>query len=699
MSDTIAPWLAELRKLEGIREDTDAARIVGFADDIGRAFPDESAYAHLMRDPTTQSWCGFILGYVLSKCGFRPPYNPSDDLKSFMWVDSFASFGVPVTPGLEQPGDILIFRDPHHITLYLSQDTTHYTCLGGNQGNMVKESTYSKSGLRAIRRPSATAIVTAPSPIDIGYPLIMIGTTGPIVSRLQQLLGIDNTGIFDAATDVAVRAFQASRGINVDGEVGPNTWGALLAATASVRPSTLRQQTVDAIIATAAVSDLARHKWSNGMAPRGYTKGMAVMFGVAYAKLLAKDSAALAMAAQPPASGKDAMALYADKFSAAGMNFFRNGGVDTLRALFILQTGLGLRESSGRYCEGRDQSVTNVEADTAEAGLFQQSWDSHTASSEIPKLFAAYSAGVRSFIEIFREGVTPTSRDLENFGAGQGAAFQALAKACPAFAVEAAAVGLRVLRTHWGPIIREEAEIVPAADILFRQVQSIVDAQPLDGDVIPPAKPDDELFIAIAFVLSQEGPMDANLKNQMLAELAKPSPNMRGMLLQALNAAPAGPTMPVIPVVQPLPGLGGIDLSKIGDLLTNPLVKKALGGQPVTINDVLPQIPTLLALLQGHAPPPPPSGSAVIVDPISPPVAPTVGMSNTAFNWSTGIGGAIAALTGSGAGLWGSPIPGSESFSIPGLLTFAAPLLMGAFGVPAPAVAAVTSLWKKLTSK
>jgi hypothetical protein len=50
-------------------------------------------------------------------------------------------------------------------------------------------------------------------------------------------------------------------------------------------------------------------------------------------------------------------------------------GIDTLRHLFVLMIGLGMRESSGRYCEGRDQSASNTSADTAEAGLFQTSWN------------------------------------------------------------------------------------------------------------------------------------------------------------------------------------------------------------------------------------------------------------------------------------------------------------------------------------
>jgi hypothetical protein len=139
-------------------------------------------------------------------------------------------------------------------------------------------------------------------------------------------------------------------------------------------------------------------------------------------------------------------------------------------------TGLGMRESSGRCCEGRDLSASNTTADTAEAGLFQQSWNSRFASPELPKLFAEYSANPQGFYAIFSEGITPHAGDLDDFGSGDGEAFQALCKSCPAFAVECAAVGLRTIRTHWGPINRQEAELRPEADSLFQQVQSIVDS-------------------------------------------------------------------------------------------------------------------------------------------------------------------------------------------------------------------------------
>jgi len=245
---------------------------------------------------------------------------------------------------------------------------------------------------------------------------------------------------------------------------------------------------ISEIVQIAANSALARVSWDGGRgrAPLGYIKGMAVMFAVAQRKLAQGDPAAVEMSrAASSDSHRDALAHYASRFAALGM---RNdvSGIDTLRHLFVLMIGLGMRESSGRYCEGRDRSASNTSADSAEAGLFQMSWDAHGASRQIPRLLDEYQAnGGGGYREIFCEGVTPHRGDLDNCGSGTGLRFQQLCKDCPGFAVETAAVGLRNLRTHWGPINRREAELRPEADDMLQQVQRLV----ASGVIIPDSPP------------------------------------------------------------------------------------------------------------------------------------------------------------------------------------------------------------------
>jgi hypothetical protein len=440
-------------------------------------------------------------------------------------------------------------------------------------------------------------------------PKIKLGSTGPAVVDLQNLLGMEPTGVFGTDTDQAVRAFQASRNLEIDGIVGTHTWGALIATAkpAQFVATGLSVAAIEQIVKLAADADIGRFDWpQRGVAPRGYIKGMAVTFGQAYAKWRAGDSAARVMAAATNSGqeNSDALAWYEPQFRAAGME---NGvsGADTLRHLFVLLFGLGMRESSGRYFVGRDKTANNTDADTAEAGLFQMSWNMKTASAEMPRLFAHYSAKPESgFLTIFQEGANPNAADLENVGTGEGVAYQQLCKSCPAFAVESTAVGLRVRRKHWGPITRREVEIRPEADILLRQVQAAVDAIPVvvpervndtTGPVVvgPPLPVDSQqLVLMMLSMLSKEKTMDPAKPEQgldpmqvllpillqsMLTGKQMSSTDLLTVLLTGKPAPASGPapTIPTTPpVVQPQ--------SPPNDILTLliPLIYERLTGKP-----------------------------------------------------------------------------------------------------------------------
>lgn len=205
---------------------------------------------------------------------------------------------------------------------------------------------------------------------------------------------------------------------------------------------------------------------------------MALVFARVLCKLKAGDAAVVEMAkANTGDNGRDVLAWYDSKFSAIGMKN-NTSGADTLRHLFALLIGLGMRESSGRYCEGRDRSASNTTADSAEAGLFQTSFNARTASPLLPMVFVEYSAKPAGFVDTFREGVRCKAADLQNFGSGPGRDFQQLSKESPAFAAEFAAVGLRNIRKHWGPINTRAAEVVRDCDAMLMQVQALVDATP-----------------------------------------------------------------------------------------------------------------------------------------------------------------------------------------------------------------------------
>jgi hypothetical protein len=238
-------------------------------------------------------------------------------------------------------------------------------------------------------------------------------------------------------------------------------------------------RSIDQILQIAAGSEIAHYPWNNrGVAPAGYLKGMALVYARVYCKLKAGDAAATEMAKKDTGdNAKDALAWYRQQFLDAGMDN-SSSGPDTLRHLFVLLIGLGMRESSGRYCEGRDRSASNTNSNNAEAGLFQTSYNARTASPLLPRLFMQY-ANATDFVDIFKEGVKCKAADLENYGTGDGKEFQRLSKACPPFAAEFAAVALRNLRKHWGPINRREAQIRRECDMMLMQVQNAVDASNL----------------------------------------------------------------------------------------------------------------------------------------------------------------------------------------------------------------------------
>ena len=133
-----------------------------------------------------------------------------------------------------------------------------------------------------------------------------------------------------------------------------------------------------------------------------------------------------------------------------------------------------MRESSGKYCEGRDRAAS---AKSAETGMFQASFDATNANPLLGQLFEQYLSKPSGFAETFKEGVRCRASDLQNFGSGKGREFQRLSKECPAFAVEFAALGLRLFRTHWGTINRREVEIRPEGNVMLLQVQNFVDSE------------------------------------------------------------------------------------------------------------------------------------------------------------------------------------------------------------------------------
>jgi len=285
-----------------------------------------------------------------------------------------------------------------------------------------------------------------------------------------------------------VKGFQRATGLGADGVVGPDTWDELddLESRKANGDERLSPKLIADICEIAGDSMIATYGWKDrGKMPIGYTQGIACCFALAQRWLADGDPWAVRMARKNSGNkDKDALAWYAEKFNALGMSNSKDG-IDTLRHLFALILGLGPRESSGRYCEGRDMSASNVQADTAEAGLVQTSWNIRSCDSAITPLLAEFWENPNGFLLQFQNGVKPDANDLDNFGTGDGAKYQFLSKFAPAFHVMVSALGLRSARSHWGPITRMEAELKSEADEMLQQVQDLV-----ASDVMPEPEPE-----------------------------------------------------------------------------------------------------------------------------------------------------------------------------------------------------------------
>src|SRR5262245_32146660 len=186
-------------------------------------------------------------------------------------------------------------------------------------------------------------------------PTIRKGSTGPHVVTVQECLDAEPIdGDFGSITETAVKEYQQTERIDVDGVVGPDTWSHLekdfdLPPYPAPMPEPLTAEQIASIRSIARNSPIARYHWDDrGVAPDGYTEGFALAFAYVCKKWFLKDPTALEQAqANTHDSDVDALSWYAGFFRDLNMPNETNG-IDTLRHLWALMMGLGMRESSGR---------------------------------------------------------------------------------------------------------------------------------------------------------------------------------------------------------------------------------------------------------------------------------------------------------------------------------------------------------------
>src|SRR5262245_28939587 len=386
MTDT-PKWLLAMRAITGLTEkpgDADNPKILAMARYIGKKFPDMKDYCDVYQHDST-AWCGLTAAFCMAVSDIRPPFGPTDT-DQFLWALSWekwmdgarAGGGKPV--GAVEGAVVVMEREGGgHVTfLEHVDDDGSIACRGGNQSDAVNVQHYDPDQVVAYVWPAAAG--DAPVVPVEDRPMLEEGDEGPDVFDMQVMLnaqnraGLDADGDFGSLTDAAVRDYQRSRGLGVDGQCGEQTWTALYENKPPLPPPapppgalTLQQQA--AVTRIAKESVIAQYSWRDrGRAPSGYTVGMALSFAQDYLRLVVEHPAVVSFTRARENSDKDALNLYAADFRRIGAASNENPGLNVLVNLYALMLGSGMRESSGRHCEGRDQSASNVSSDTAEAG-------------------------------------------------------------------------------------------------------------------------------------------------------------------------------------------------------------------------------------------------------------------------------------------------------------------------------------------
>lgn len=465
MTATAPPWLLSMRMATGTSEhpgDPNNPKIMAAVESIGLRWPEHASYAALFTGDEI-AWCGCAVAWAMSDNDIEPVFGPTDTDK-WMWAQAWLDWGVPCPPIL---GAVMIFTRSGggHVTL-LEEITSSgdFKCRGGNQSDTVNTQVFDASTLLGARWPKEYPLPEF-DPADM--PMIEEGDDGWAVSEAQRRLGgVDIDGDFGPTTDAAAKTFQIAKSLEVDGIIGPATWEALCEGS----PLT---PTGEAICELARASPLAKVSWRDrGMAPKGYIQGMALVYYNVFQRRLT-DSIVKAMGKTLGSADKDVLTWFEDELD--DMDWPLSSADERLRALFAIQIGLGMRESSGRFCEGRDMSADNVQSETCEAGLFQTSWNAKGASAEMQKLFDRWAEeeNTQGMRMEFEEGVKGSKDEWGCYGSGNGLMYQAMSKVYPQFHVEFTAVGMRFLRQHWGPINRREVELRDEAYDLLIDVEAI----------------------------------------------------------------------------------------------------------------------------------------------------------------------------------------------------------------------------------
>lgn len=132
---------------------TDNPRILGWHKELVAA----GAGAYRAGDYSHDAipWCGLFIAVIAHRANpeRRPDREPP---ATYLWAQSWSSWGVGVDPKDAAFGDVLVFmrHGGGHVGLYVGHDAAAFHVLGGNQSDAVSIARIARDRLHAVRRPA-----------------------------------------------------------------------------------------------------------------------------------------------------------------------------------------------------------------------------------------------------------------------------------------------------------------------------------------------------------------------------------------------------------------------------------------------------------------------------------------------------------------------------------------------------------------